>query len=186
MANPASRVTKNNVERLVLHLKPGHLRRRKTWMGKLMALVCTALLGSGYANADEAACAPMPASQQQVADVLRQMYAAAQKDDLALFQTLATPDFYAFDGGGRFTGEALMGMVKKLHAQGAKFEWTVPDPDVHVICNVAWVTYTNKGSVETAGKKVQAEWLESAFLQYSEDRWRIQFFHSSPVPPPKQ
>ncbi len=130
-------------------------------------------------------CAPASQAPQEVVAVVRQMYAALQKDDLALFQAQVTPDYYAFDTGTRFTAESLVGLIKMLHGQGLKFEWTVPDPEVHISCNQAWLTYTNRGSVESASGKTPAEWLESAFLEYREGAWRIRFFHSTQVPAPK-
>jgi len=150
-----------------------------------MLLLSFYLTMAAPASASAPTCAPAQGAQQQVADVIRQMYAAAQTDDLALFQSLVTPDYYAFDLGTRFTAESLMGLIKTLHDQGMKFEWTVNDPEVHVACDQAWLTYTNRGSVEAAGVRTPIEWLESAVLEYREGAWRIRFFHSTRVPPPK-
>jgi hypothetical protein len=127
----------------------------------------------------------MPQAEGEVVEVMRKMYAALQNDNLALFQTQVTPDYYAFDLGTRFTADSLVALIKMLHTQGVKFEWTVTDPEVHVTCNQAWVTYTNLGSVESADGKKPAQWLESAFLEYREGAWRIRFFHSTAVPPPR-
>jgi hypothetical protein len=127
----------------------------------------------------------MPQAQQQVVEVMRQMYAALQKDNLALFQSQVTPDYYAFDLGTRFSAESLVGLIKTLHDQGMKFEWTVNEPDVHIECNQAWLTYTNRGAVESASGKTPVDWVESAVLVYRDGAWRIRFFHSTQVPPPK-
>jgi len=152
---------------------------------KIAAITGFCLAIFSNARAEGPKCAPMPQAQHDVVLVIRQMYAAAQKDDLALFQAQVTPDYYAFDNGVRFTAESLVGLIKNLHGQGMKFEWTVPDPEEHVSCNQAWLTYTNKGSIESANGKTPTEWLESAFLDYREGAWRIQFFHSTRVPAPK-
>ena len=154
-------------------------------MFKMAMLLPICLVISANARADAPTCAPMPQAQQEVVKVMRQMYAALQKDDLASFQTQVTPDYYAFDVGKRFTAESLVALIKMLHTQGMKFEWTVTDPEVHVACNHAWVTYTNLGSIEIADGKKPAEWLESALLEYREGAWRIRFFHSTPVPRPQ-
>jgi len=152
---------------------------------KIVASTGFCLVMFSNARAEGPKCAPMPQSQQDVVSVVRQMYSALQKDDLALFQAQVTPDYYAFDTGTRFTAESLVGLIKMLHGQGLKFEWTVPDAEVHVTCNQAWLTYTNRGSVESANGKTPAEWLESAFLEYRDGTWRIRFFHSTQVPAPK-
>jgi hypothetical protein len=63
-------------------------------------------------------------------------------EDLKRFQEIATPDLYAYDGGVRFTGPAsLVDLVKRLHASGKLYEWNVTEPEVHVACDVAWITY---------------------------------------------
>lgn len=114
---------------------------------------------------------------------MRTMYAAATTDNLAKFHIIATPDFYAFDGGKRFTGDALMNMVKGLHAQGYTFVWTVTDPHVETDCHLAWITYTNHGSIQVKAAAPQpTTWLESAALEKQKGTWRIRFFHSTRVP----
>jgi hypothetical protein len=120
------------------------------------------------------------------------MYAAAAVDDLARFHTVVAPDFYAFDGGTRYEGDALINMVKSYHEKGVVFVWTVADPHVEATCELAWITYTNRGSIATPGTTLgsaqnkpstqQVTWLESAVLQKQAGAWRIRFFHSTRAP----
>ena len=113
---------------------------------------------------------------------MRDMYAALMIDDLNAWHAVTTKDFFAYDVGRRFDGDALMNLIKERHAQGVIFEWTVNDPKVEVDCNVALVTYVNTGSVTQAGSKRPRSWLESATLRHDGERWRIRFFHSTSVP----
>jgi hypothetical protein len=119
---------------------------------------------------------------------MRTMYAAATTDDLARFHTVATPDFYAFDGGTRYDGDALMNMVKSFHDKGTVFVWSVTQPHVKSDCHLAWITYINRGSMTPPGAAQnkpatqQVTWLESAILQKQAGAWRIRFFHSTRVP----
>lgn len=117
---------------------------------------------------------------------MRDMYAALMIDDLNAWHAVTTKDFFAYDVGRRFDGDALMNLIKERHAQGVIFEWTVNDPKVEVDCNVALVTYVNTGSVTQAGSKRPRSWLESATLRHDGERWRIRFFHSTSVPLPPQ
>jgi hypothetical protein len=55
----------------------------------------------------------------------------------------------------------------------------ITDAEVHVACNLAWITYVNQGSVEDASGRQAVTWLESAILEYSDARWRIRFLHST-------
>jgi Domain of unknown function (DUF4440) len=118
------------------------------------------------------------------AQTVRDMYAALMIDDLEAFRTATTRDFFAYDAGKRFDGDALANLVKDLHAQGAVYEWTVNDPKVEIGCDMALVTYVNTGSVTRAGVRLPRMWLESATLRHDGQRWRIRFFHSTSVPAP--
>jgi hypothetical protein len=109
------------------------------------------------------------------------MYAAATADDLAKFHSVAAQDFYAFDNGKRYDGDALMKAVKEFHDKGVVFVWTVTDPHVEATCNLAWITYTNRGSMRGASGTQDVNWLESAVLQKQAGTWRILFFHSTRV-----
>lgn len=130
-----------------------------------------------------ATCADTPASDEdRVVEALRTLYVAATNDDLALFHTVATPDFYAFDVGKRFDGDALMELIKNLHAAGNDYVWQVTEPEVRVHGDTALITYLNRGSVQDASGRKDVTWLESAFLRKDEDRWRIHFLHSTRVP----
>jgi hypothetical protein len=127
-----------------------------------------------------APAAPAAASDEsQVVDAVRTMYAAASTDDLALFNSVVTSDFYAFDNGKRFDGEGLMKLVRSMHAAGKIYVWNVTEPEVHIAGKYAWITYTNRGSVRDASGAKNLTWLESAFLEKQDGVWKIRFFHST-------
>ncbi len=134
----------------------------------------------GAAAADQSG--PSAADQTQVTEAIRSMFAAATADDLPKFRAVITPDFYAFDAGGRFTSDALMDLIKKAHAAGKVYVWTVNEPEVHIYGDIAWITYVNHGSIKDASGTKNVTWLESAFLQKEKGMWRIHFFHSTRAP----
>src|SRR3954466_13290712 len=68
---------------------------------------------------------PSAADQVQVTEAIRSFFAAAATDDLDKLHAVTAPNFYAFDGGGRFTRDALMDMIKAAHAAGKVYVWTV-------------------------------------------------------------
>ena len=122
---------------------------------------------------------PISADDAAVIDAMKTMYAAATTDDLAKFYTVASPDFYSFDGGKRFSGDELMAFIKEVHAAGKVYVWTGNEPEAHVDGNTAWITYVNHGSVTDASGKKDVTWLESAVLRKHENKWMIHFFHST-------
>jgi hypothetical protein len=146
---------------------------------------CTVVIGAlGVPSAANAAsCVSTSADKAHVVETMRTMYAAATADDLAKFHTVAAPDFYAFDGGTHYDGDALMNLIQGLHRQGYTFVWTVADPHVEADCHLAWITYTNRGSIQARSAAPRPiTWLESAVLEKQSGTWRIRFFHSTRVP----
>src|SRR5205823_1841545 len=83
--------------------------------------------------------------------------------------------------GVRFTGDALIDLIKKAHAAGKVYVWTVNEPEVHIDGSMAWITYVNRGSIKEASGTKDVSWLESAILRKDKGNWHIQFFHSSRV-----
>lgn len=144
------------------------------------------LLGAGIAaSAGAETCLPGPADQSGVIETLRSLYRAAAADDLAGFQRLILPGFYAYDGGMKFEGDGLMRWVMAAHAKGDLYEWSVEEADVHIGCDEAWVAYVNRGSVKRGGSPAAATtWLESANLRKIDGTWKLVFFHSARAPAP--
>jgi Domain of unknown function (DUF4440) len=148
------------------------------------ALMCTLLSATLLPAAVMAktSCAPAGKAPDQVVSAIKSMFAAARADDLAAFNAVAEPEFYAFDGGRLFAGTALMSFIQQAHAAGKVFEWNVTEPQVHVSCNLAWITYVNNGSVQDSSGRQDVTWLESAILAYVNGDWRIRFLHSTRTP----
>ncbi len=160
--------------------RPG---RRSTAGGRSGALlVALALCQAPFFGAAAASAATLPREQARVVAALESMYRAAAADDLTLFHAVAAPDFYAFDNGKRFDGDALMRLIKDLHAAGKVYVWSVTEPQVRIFRDTAFVTYVNRGSIEDRSGKKDLAWLESALLRKGDGRWRILFLHSTRVP----
>jgi ketosteroid isomerase-like protein len=148
-------------------------------MGMTTRLFSRFLCGIGMAMA--ASTSVQADDRHDVVDALRAMFAAAGRDDLAGFHRATCQDFYAFDDGKRFSGDALMALIGKYHASGYVFVWNVTEPEVHVSGDVAWVTYVDRGSITNAGGKKDAVWLESAVVDRLGKGWCVAFLHSTVV-----
>jgi ketosteroid isomerase-like protein len=123
--------------------------------------------------------------QQQIIDVVTGIMHALSTDDTAKFDSLTSRDFFMFDGGKRFNGDTIMGLIKALHAAGKRYEWSVTDPDVHIDGDMAWIAYVNKGSITDVSGTSEQNWLESGFFQKRDGKWELVFMHSTRVPPQK-
>jgi ketosteroid isomerase-like protein len=147
-----------------------------------LATVVFALLFSINARTARAQQKPLPAEQRQISDTVSTVFAAARTDDVAKFDSVIASDFYIFDGGARFNGDAIMTVIKAQHAAGKRYEWNVTEPDVHISGDTAWIAYVNKGSISDGSGTVNQNWLESAFLEKQAGIWKIVFMHSTRIP----
>lgn len=149
----------------------GLLRQMRVMASVAAVLVCG---GVGFAQNTGAL-----AEDAKVVETVKVVFVAAAGDDLEKFHAVTTTDFYAYDNGMRFDGDALMQAIQKQHAAGYVYEWNVTQPEVHVEGNVAWITYVNKGSVKNAKGTQELTWLESMVLEKKDGKWRIHFVHST-------
>src|SRR3982075_1381575 len=92
----------------------------------------------------------LTADQTQIVNTVSTIFTAARADDVAKFDSVIASDFYIYDGGVRFNGDAVMAVIKAQHAAGKRFEWNVTEPDVHIIGHSAWIAYVNQGSITDA------------------------------------
>jgi hypothetical protein len=147
-----------------------------------LPLLASAVIFCGMAGAQTPSCTTTPGDEAKVIDTMRQLFVAAMTDNLDRFRKVTATEFYAFDGGKRFDGDGLMSLIKAAHAAGKRYEWKVTEPTVHLACNDAWITYTNRGSVQDETGTKDLMWLESAFLHKEAGDWKIRFLHSTRVP----
>src|SRR3982074_2114964 len=147
-----------------------------------LATFAYALIFSPNVSSARAEQKSLTSDERQIVDTVSTVFTAALTDDGAKFDSVIVSDFYIFDGGVRFNGDAIMSVIKAQHAAGRRYEWNVTEPDVHISGNTAWIAYVNKGSITDASGTVSQKWLESAFLQKQSGIWKIVFMHSTRVP----
>lgn len=143
----------------------------------LCLLIGSTSICSAAATSNHACVNPL-ASRENVLAAATELFEALRNDDVEQFQKITGPDFYAFDAGKRFNGTELILFVKDAHAKGTRFSWSITEPAVHVTCNTAWITYVNKGGIETSEGRQDLTWLESMVLEYRQSHWHIEFLQS--------
>ena len=138
---------------------------------RFILAVMTILVGNMSAGTDE----------QQIVSKLSTMFAALSTEDATKFHSVISADFYLFEGGARYDGDTITGLIKAMHAAGKRYKWNLTEPDVHISGNTAWIAYVNKGSVTDASGTAKQNWLESAFLEKRVGSWKVVFLHSTRV-----
>lgn len=154
------------------HRVVGVLGVSRRWIA---AVLCTLLPVSAWAGSCAPASAPAPVATVQT------MYAAMMAGDKARVAATLTPDFYAFDGGKRFSPDQFTGVIDLLKGAHIAMTWTVNEPQQKVMCDVALVTWDNRGTSTDAVGTKRLEWLESAVERWQDGAWRLVFFQSAPV-----
>ena len=130
-----------------------------------------------------APCAP--ATAPRPIETVRAFYAAAMAGDKAALNGTFGQDFHAIDGGRPYTAAEFGGLLDYLKANHLTMTWTVNAPQETVACDVAWANWDNRGTVTDANGTKPLEWLESAVLRWQDGAWKMAFFHSSKLTPPK-
>ena len=120
--------------------------------------------------------------ERSITDVVRTLLVALRNEDQTELNSVVTQDFYIFDNGSRFDKDSVMSFMKRLHASGKQIEWNITEPDVHVVGDVAWIAYLNKGTITTGQIKSDQSWLESGFLERKSGKWQLQFMQSTRIP----
>jgi len=92
-----------------------------------LVAVAFALVISANVSTTKAQQKPLTSDQRQVVDTVSTIFAAARTDEVAKFESVIASDFYMFDGGARFNGEAIMALIKVQHAAGKRYDgWSRP------------------------------------------------------------
>jgi hypothetical protein len=151
-----------------------------------LVTIMLALMSFVHVSAANAEQKVLTNEQTQIVDAMNTMFTALRTEDTAKMNSIVARGFYAFEGGARFDGETMMGLVKSLHDAGKRYEWSVTDPDVHISGDTAWIAYVNEGSITDTSGRVNQQWLESAFLEKQAGIWKIVFVQSTRVPKPTQ
>jgi ketosteroid isomerase-like protein len=147
-----------------------------------LATIGLALVSSAHVPVATARQKVLTDDQNQILDTVNTLFTALRTDDAAKLNSVIAADFYMFDGGHRFNGEAIMALIKAQHVAGKRYEWNVTEPDIHISGTTAWIAYVNNGSITDASGRMDQQWLESAFLEKQAGTWRILFIHSTRVP----
>jgi hypothetical protein len=148
-----------------------------------IAVICAVTALASVAGSGKASAGPCAPASADPVDAVRRMYTGAMAGDRA--RTIATyePDAYLFDGGARFTPEGITDFILKAEATGVTPRWSIDGAESHATCDLAWATWTNRGTFTTSKGVEPKVFLESAVLAWRDGAWRIRFFHSTPVNP---
>ena len=142
-----------------------------------MALA-VAIMVTGSAHARVPGCTASSRSKGEIELTIKAFFDALRTEDRAAFERVTTRSFDSLDGGARYAGTALLGVVREAHAKGVQLNWSIGPLDTKLRCDVAWSDWENVGSAGIPPAVKPVRWLESAVLVRQDGNWKIDFFHS--------
>ena len=104
-----------------------------------LATFACALIFSPNVSSARAEQKSLTSDERQIVDTVGTVFTAALTDDVAKFDSVIASDFYIFDGGVRFNGDAIMAVIKAQHVAGKRYEWKMTEPDFHISGSTAWI-----------------------------------------------
>ena len=147
----------------------------------LLMVLSLAALVAGPAEARSCHSSAQDAARVQRA--IQSFYDALAKDDRPAFERTVTRDFQAFEQGERYTADTLFKAIEDSHRSGRLINWKLSAVMVRVECNTALATWDIRGSAGVQPKIAPRNWLESALMRRSPTGWRMEFLHSTVMPP---
>jgi hypothetical protein len=150
-------------------------------MMRFARMVLLSTLAFSAVAAHAASCHSTPADETQIENLVNQIFVAAKTNDLKLWHDSITPDYSMFDTGHRYSGDEIMGALKKAQDAGHVFVWEPTAFHVQADCQIGWFTEINVGSVDGE----PTTWLESGAVRKVDGRWRLSFFESEREITPK-
>ena len=129
------------------------------------------------------ACAPPPASEQEIVGVVESFYAAIKNGDNAAAMKLVAPDAMFIESGGLETRD----QYEANHLPSdIEFEQQVSGTrrpaQVRIEGDVAWVIATTEYEGSFSGRPVSFVSAQLAVLSRTDEGWRIRSIHWSSRP----
>jgi hypothetical protein len=112
------------------------------------------------------------------------VFASLEQEKQEDWNRLVTPDFVGFDGGKRLARQDLFDLIKKGHAEGRQYKWSVTEEKSEADCAIGILYYVDKGSVTDAAGPKEVTWLETAAFRRDTGKWRLFFIESARTPTP--
>ena len=123
----------------------------------------------------------MPSDAQDMVATVERVFAALGDNDRPRLRELFCEDFHAFENGVAVSGDDLLEIMSRYHAEGRRYRWSVTSPQVESQGDLGVLVYVNKGSItESADSQpIPMSWLETVVLRRQPSGWRLAFLHSS-------
>ena len=114
--------------------------------------------------------------------VREQFFGAIERFDHAALADAVTSDFEVVEDTLRLDLAGLWALIEPYQGR-ATISYRFADFRTEVQGYVAWTSYRNFGTMRTQAEQTALEWLETAVLQRSNGRWRIDRLQSTIVRP---
>jgi hypothetical protein len=118
---------------------------------------------------------------QDLVATIERTFAAIGNDDQGCLSEVLCEDFHAFENGVHMAGHELLSLMRRYHAEGRRYQWSVNSPQFEVQGSLGVVVYVNHGAITEApgSEPIPMSWLETVVLRRRGPEWRVAFLHST-------
>ena len=139
----------------------------------LIAILCS--VSTFLVNAQP----PIPAKEQQVQQIVLDVFHALADRDLVQLKYNCTKDILILESGAIWNLDTLEQKIIQNTATDFKRVNTIDFLETRMRGKTAWTTYHNQADVTRNGKRGRIKWLETAILINEHGRWKIKTLHST-------
>lgn len=92
---------------------------------------------------------------------------------------LSTIDFTLFENGKIWNNDSLIKVIKEHPNSTIKYNFNILDIKIDRFSARLW--YINSATKTIDGISIDIKWLESATFRKDNDKWLLEFLHSTPI-----
>jgi len=125
------------------------------------------------------------ADETKIKQVIQGFFQAFSDEDIPKLRSYCQADFTLLENGEIWSLDTLEAKLKPNFGKGMRRINTINFSRIQVKGATAWVAYSNQADIAMRDRKVTINWLESAVLEKSKGRWKLNMLHSTKLPSKK-
>lgn len=125
--------------------------------------------------------------KEAIQSVVESMFEAIANVDTVDLKTLMYDDFFAYDMAQAMKLEDFFRVLADMSQMGfSELSFKVEPVTFYFYEKNAVACFETTGNAKMGDQDIKMEFLESYLMIKTEEGWKIQFFHSTQLPPPSQ
>lgn len=125
------------------------------------------------------------AESQAIKSVVETMFEAIAGMDTEKFKTVVYDEFFAYDMSQVMKLDDMLNYIASMPQMGfSDVSFNVEPVESYIYEDNALACFKTTGTAKMGDQDIKMEFLESYLMLKTEEGWKIQFLHSTQLPPP--